>query len=48
MKLLHVDSSRMTIHFLKKLTIAGGLLRIVHFGAGSFGLDARQTAGGRS
>ena len=38
----------MMIHFLKNLMIAGGLLQIVHFGAGAFSLDARQVAGGRS
>jgi putative oxidoreductase len=29
------------IHFLKNLMIAGGLLQIVHFGAGAVSLDAR-------
>ena len=38
----------MMIHFLKNLMIAGGLLQIVHFGAGAFSLDARRTAGSRS
>ena len=38
----------MMIHFLKNLMIAGGLLQIVHFGAGAFSLDARRNAGGRS
>lgn len=38
----------MMIHFLKNLMIAGGLLQIVHFGAGAFSLDARQNAEGRS
>ena len=38
----------MMIHFLKNLMIAGGLLQIVHFGAGVFSLDARRTAGGQS
>ena len=32
----------MMIHFLKNLMIAGGLLQIVHFGAGAFSLDARK------
>ena len=36
------------IHFLKNLMIAGGLLQVVHFGAGAFSLDARRNAGGRS
>ena len=31
----------MMIHFLKNMMIAGGLLQIVHFGAGAFSLDAR-------
>jgi putative oxidoreductase len=30
------------IHFLKNLLIAGGLLQIVHFGAGPVSLDARS------
>ena len=38
----------MMIHFLKNLMIAGGLLQIVHFGAGALSLDARRNAGGRS
>ena len=38
----------MMIHFLKNLMIAGGLLQIVHFGAGAFSLDARRTVGGQS
>jgi putative oxidoreductase len=38
----------MMIHFLKNLMIAGGLLQVVHFGAGAFSLDARRNAGGRS
>lgn len=29
------------IHFLKNIMIAGGLLQIVHFGAGAISLDAR-------
>lgn len=29
------------IHFLKNMMIAGGLLQIVHFGAGAVSLDAR-------
>ena len=37
----------MMIHFLKNLMVAGGLLQIVHFGAGAFSLDARRAAGGR-
>ena len=38
----------MMIHFLKNLMIAGGLLQIVHFGAGAFSLDARRISAGRS
>ena len=38
----------MMIHFLKNMMISGGLLQIVHFGAGTFSLDARRAAGGRS
>ena len=38
----------MMIHFLKNLMIAGGLLQIVHFGAGAFSLDARRNAAGWS
>jgi putative oxidoreductase len=34
----------MMIHFLKNLMIAGGLLQIVHFGAGSLSLDNRKHA----
>jgi putative oxidoreductase len=32
----------MMIHFLKNLMIAGGLLQIVHFGAGALSLDNRR------
>jgi putative oxidoreductase len=34
----------MFIHFLKNLMIAGGLLQIVHFGAGALSVDKRQRA----
>lgn len=34
----------MFIHFLKNLMIAGGLLQIVHFGAGALSVDNRRTA----
>jgi putative oxidoreductase len=34
----------MFIHFMKNLMIAGGLLQIVHFGAGGFSLDNRRNA----
>ena len=33
----------MMIHFLKNLMMAGGLLQIVHFGAGAVSLDARAS-----
>ena len=32
------------IHFLKNLMIAGGLLQIVHFGAGAASVDNRRNA----
>jgi len=31
------------IHFFKNIAMAGGLLQVVAFGAGRFGLDARRT-----
>jgi putative oxidoreductase len=34
------------IHFLKNLMIAGGLLQIVHFGAGAVSLDTRRAQKG--
>lgn len=37
------DQNQM-IHFLKNIAIAGGLLQIAAFGAGSFSLDARRLA----
>ena len=37
----------MMIHFLKNLMLAGGLLQIVHFGAGVFSVDARRNAVGQ-
>jgi len=37
------DQNQM-IHFLKNLAIAGGLLQVAAFGAGSFSLDARRGA----
>ncbi len=38
------DQNQM-IHFLKNLAIAGGLLQVFAFGAGSFSLDARSRRG---
>jgi putative oxidoreductase len=37
------DQNQM-IHFLKNVMLAGGLLEIVHFGAGAFSLDNRKAA----
>lgn len=34
----------MMIHFMKNLMIAGGLLQIVHFGAGRLSVDNRRVA----
>jgi putative oxidoreductase len=34
----------MFIHFMKNIMIAGGLLQIVHFGAGGLSLDSRNSA----
>jgi putative oxidoreductase len=33
------------IHFLKNIAMAGGLLQVAAFGAGSFSLDARRARG---
>ena len=35
------DQNQM-IHFLKNIMMAGGLLQVVHFGAGPYSLDARR------
>ncbi len=37
------DQNQM-IHFLKNISIIGGLLQVVAFGAGAFSLDGRRTA----
>ena len=37
-----VAGQDMIIHVLRNLMLAGGLLHIVHFGAGAFRLDARR------
>jgi putative oxidoreductase len=37
----------MFIHFMKNLMIAGGLLQIVHFGAGDLSVDNRNSATAR-
>ena len=36
-----------TIHFLKNVMMAGGLLQIVAFGAGALSVDNRRNAGGQ-
>ena len=38
------DQNQM-IHFLKNFAIAGGLLQVVAFGAGSFSVDAKGVRG---
>ena len=43
-----ITDRNVMIHFLKNLMAAGGLLQIVHLGAGAFSLDARPNAEGRS
>lgn len=35
------------IHFLKNIMLAGGLLQIVHFGAGALSLDQRKISSSR-
>lgn len=37
-----------TIHFLKNVMMAGGLLQIAAFGAGALSIDNRRKAGGSS
>jgi putative oxidoreductase len=39
------DQNQM-VHFLKNICIAGGLLQVVAFGAGSFSIDNRQSSSG--
>lgn len=38
----HFSDQNQFIHFFKNLTMAGGFLQIVAFGAGRFSLDARR------
>jgi putative oxidoreductase len=38
----HFADQNQMIHFLKNLMMAGGLLQIVHFGAGPYSVDARR------
>jgi putative oxidoreductase len=40
----NLADQNMMIHFLKNLAIAGGLLQIVHFGAGALSVDTRKVA----
>jgi putative oxidoreductase len=35
----HLDDQNQVIHFLKNISIAGGLLQVVAYGAGRFSLD---------
>lgn len=46
----HADfgDQNQTIHFLKNLAIAGGLLQVAAFGAGHVGIDTRKVAGVRA
>ncbi|QBR01301.1 DoxX family protein [Paraburkholderia pallida] len=37
----HFADQNQLFHFLKNVTMAGGLLQITYFGAGAFSLDAR-------
>jgi putative oxidoreductase len=41
------DQNQM-VHFLKNISMAGGLLQVVAFGAGAFSLDNRRVAGSPS
>jgi putative oxidoreductase len=38
----HLGDQNQMIHFLKNISIAGGLLQVAAFGAGRFSLDARR------
>jgi len=38
----HFADQNQMIHFLKNIMMAGGLLQIVHFGAGPYSVDARR------
>jgi len=40
----HFADQNQMIHFLKNIMMAGGLLQIVHFGAGQYSVDARRRA----
>jgi putative oxidoreductase len=39
---MHFGDQNQSIHFLKNLAMAGGMLQVVAFGAGRFSLDARH------
>lgn len=41
-------NQNMIIHFLKNIMLAGGLLQIVHFGAGALSLDQRRVGSSRA
>jgi putative oxidoreductase len=38
----HLADQNQLIHFFKNVSMAGGLLQVVAFGAGRFSLDARR------
>jgi len=38
----HLPDSNQFIHFFKNISMTGGLLQVVAFGAGRFSLDARR------
>jgi putative oxidoreductase len=42
----HFSDPNQTFHFIKNLTMAGGLLQIVAFGAGAFSIDSRRLKDG--
>jgi putative oxidoreductase len=39
---MHLGDQNQFIHFLKNVSMAGGMLQVVAFGAGRFSLDARR------
>jgi len=41
----NLADQNMMIHFMKNLMISGGLLQIVHFGAGRVSMDNRKSTG---
>jgi putative oxidoreductase len=40
----HFADQNQMIHFMKNIVMVGGLLQIVHFGAGQYSVDARRRA----